>query len=205
MIDRNNDNITSSIEEKIAYMIGEMAKTENMELMYITEEKQGIFHMPELAFAYACGKTIMKHRLVVFDTSEVTWHRERSFNSGPVDLVFECKDQIFAIEFKMRNTADAYKADIAKLAALEIKPDHKQLSRIFCALVDVFEKCENNDDGRLNAIDEYDIQTDEYDIQTERLCESVVIPTVQDWYIQPTSCVVGVWSVVRRFDTCVTL
>lgn len=69
---------------RIAEIIFETAISEDKELSVITN--QGIFHMPELAFAYQCGKAILKEAHTIFDGLSVTWIREANLgNGGPTD------------------------------------------------------------------------------------------------------------------------
>ena len=94
--------------EEISKKICLIAEKENTELSKISNE--GIFHMPELAFAYLCGKEIMRDKEIYFGDSEVKWIREFDFgNGGPTDLIFEINgNEKIAIEFKLRDTTQAY-------------------------------------------------------------------------------------------------
>lgn len=168
---------------RIAEILFETAISENKELSVIAN--QGIFHMPELAFAYQCGKAILKEAHTIFDGLSVTWIREANLgNGGPTDLVFELENgDTLAIEFKLRGTATAYKKDIIKLC----KITQPNTSKIFCALIDVFDS-KLPDDGRQSYIESmlgYRV--------TSLLKRS--FKTKQNWYQSETSCVVGVWSV----------
>lgn len=169
--------------DRIAEIIYETAISEDKELSLIAN--QGIFHMPELAFAYQCGKAILKEAHTIFDGLNVTWIREENLgNGGPTDLVFKLENgDTLAIEFKFRDTTTSYEKDIIKLCKIT-KPN---TLKIFCALIDVFDS-KLPDDGRQRYI--------------ESLTGYRVIPllkksfsTKQNWYKSDTSCVVGVWSV----------
>ena len=106
----------------IADKITEVAKSENDELIKISEETNqnlGLFHMPELAFAYECGKYIMENAHNIFEPDDIpVWKRELNLgNGGPSDLIFEFKDGYkIVVEFKMRDTIDAYLNDVSKLS-----------------------------------------------------------------------------------------
>jgi len=168
---------------RIAEIICDTAISENDELSEIAQE--GIFHMPELAFAYECGKAILKEADSVFGHLSATWIREATLgNGGPTDLVFKLENgEKLAIEFKLRDTAAAYENDIIKLC----KITEPNTTKLFCALIDVFDS-KLPDDGRQRHI--------------ESLPGFSVIPikklafsTKQNWYQTKTSCVVCVWSV----------
>ena len=187
----------------LAKTICKVAQDENDELSELTQE--GIYHMPELAFAYQCGKEIIRNSLDIFGTNEVKWSREEDLrNGGPTDLTLHINNDFrVAIEFKMRDTASAYESDIKKLSKLK---DNKTI-KIFCALVDVLEK-DMDDDGRQRHI--------------ENLSGYEVLPihkmkfkTKQNWYKSQVYCVACVWSVgnipemqilqgaqVRRLSRC---
>lgn len=168
---------------RIAEIIFETAISEDKELSLIAN--QGIFHMPELAFAYQCGKAILKEAHAIFDGLSVTWIREGNLgNGGPTDLVFKLENgDTLAIEFKLRGTATAYKKDIIKLCKIK----QPNTSKIFCALIDVFDS-KLPDDGRQSYIE----SMAGYKV-TSLLIKS--FKTKQNWYQSKTSCVVGAWSV----------
>jgi hypothetical protein len=167
----------------ISEIICKTAVIEDQELSDISNE--GIFHMPELAFAYQCGKAIMKEAKHIFGNTNTLWLREENLgNGGPTDLVFKLDNgEILAIEFKLRDTTDAYEKDIVKLC----KINNPKVTKLFCALIDVFES-KLPDDGRQKHV--------------ESLPEYKVIPikkhsfnTSQKWYKSQVSCVVCIWSV----------
>lgn len=144
--------------ENIARKIIEVSEKENQALMTIaksgTNSKIGIFHMPELAFAYECGKQIMQNANEIFGDNIPEWCRELDLgNGGPTDLVFTFDDgEKIAIEFKMINNKYEYRRDLDKLAKLD-----KNTVKIFCALVDINKKELDGDniiDGRITYIEE---------------------------------------------------
>jgi len=172
-----------TIANKISQVIVNVAIQENSTLSSLV--KEGIFYMPELAFAYDCGKAIMAKSKSIFGDNTPTWLREVGLeNGGPTDLVFEFNDgKKIAIEFKLRDTSHAYIRDIKKLSELK---DNNTL-RIFCALIDVFTD-KLPDDGRQKAIEDLK----EYKV-IEILKET--FPTKSYGYVSPMSCVVALWTV----------
>ena len=144
--------------ENIAKKIIEVAEEENKQLMAIAKSganaKIGIFHMPELAFVYECGKQIMQNSNEIFGDNIPEWCRELGLgNGGLTDLVFAFNDgQKIAIEFKMINDKYEYRRDLDKLSKLD-----KNTVKIFCALVDINKKeldGDNITDGRITYIEE---------------------------------------------------
>ncbi len=172
-----------NISNKISNVILKVAKSEDSTLSSLV--KEGIFHMPELAFSYECGKAIMSESQSIFGSNIPKWVREKDLgNGGPTDLLFEFKDgKRIAIEFKLRDTCHAYIKDIEKLFNLK---DKKTL-RLFCALIDVFEN-KLPDDGRQSAIE----RLDKYQVT---IINKEKFPTKQNWYTSPVYCVAAVWSV----------
>lgn len=143
--------------------------------------------MPELAFAYACGKEIMSDALNVFGGKKPIWMREVDLgNGGPTDLVIKLENsKDIAIEFKLRDTADAYISDLEKLNKL----DSSKYVKVFCALIDTFTSDLDND-GRIKKIESFECAT----------ISSVLEPkpsfgVKQDWYKKDVSCVIGIWTV----------
>ena len=106
--------------DNIRKTIFQFALEENTELEKVC--KYGIFHMPELAFAYKCGKVITENRQTIFNGRDYIWLREREYkNYGIADMVFEpCdkKNPELVFEFKMDNTWNEYLRDIKKLISL---------------------------------------------------------------------------------------
>lgn len=172
-----------SLANELAEIIIEVARREDNALSELANE--GIFHMPELAFAYECGKAIMAQQSMLFAGNTPKWVREKNLgNGGPTDLLFEFSDgKRIAIEFKLRDTSNKYIKDIKKLSRLN---DDVTL-RIFCALVDVFES-ELPDDGRQKAVESFEDESVEV-IQKESF------PTKQSWYQSQVHCVAALWTV----------
>lgn len=171
------------IVKNLARLITNVAIKENQTLSLIP--KLGIFHMPELAFAYECGKAAMLDSENVFGNDIPTWVREKDLgNGGPTDLLFEFDNgKRIAIEFKIRDTVSSYKKDIEKLSKL---PDVDTI-KIFCALIDVFDK-KLPDDGR-------QAELEKASGNEVHVVSKTIISTSQDWYKSPTSCVVCIWSI----------
>ena len=115
---------------KLFETIYELACKENKEL--IQKFGKGIFFMPELAFSYLCGKSIMMEQSSIFGADDYTWVREKAFkNYGIADMVFESKSDNpeTVIEFKMDDTYHNYLRDVEKLRGLE-----GNFKKYFCAL-----------------------------------------------------------------------
>jgi len=182
-----NLNMTKYIQN-ITDKIVQVVKTENKMLMHISNQKSnsriGIFNMPELGFAYECGKQIMQNANEIFEGNIPEWSRETQLeNGGLTDLVFSFNDGTkIAIEFKMRDTSDAYISDIKKLS--EIK--NNQVTKIFCAIVDTMEK-DLPYDGRVRNINE-DERTKELYLESFK--------TNQSWYKSNVYALIGLWIVV---------
>ena len=181
--------------ENIAKKIIEVAEKENQQLMAIAKSgansKIGIFHMPELAFAYECGKQIMQDANKIFGDNIPEWCRELDLgNGGPTDLVFAFSDgRKIAIEFKMRDTGDAYRKDLLKLSNIK---DHN-VTRIFCAIIDTLEK-DLPYDGRvtrINAFHEMGFQVE--NALPSETNEFITFKTNQTWYTSNVSALVGIW------------
>ncbi len=175
--------------KKLAECICKVAEEENNELLEITENPSnatiGLFHMPELAFAYECGKHIMLNAKEIFGDNVPKWEREINLgNGGPTDLVFIFGDgQKIAIEFKMRDTIDSYKSDITKLSNIQ----DNNVIKLFCAVVDVFTK-DLGKDGRVQGFED--------DPNIKNLCLENFV-THQTWYKTEVSAVVGVWQLIK--------
>ena len=180
-----------SILEKIAEKIEYVAHEEEKELRSIGKDG-GIFDMPELAFAYVCGKWIMKNCQDVFGHDDVVWQREIDLgNGGPTDLVFRLQqmNRLIAVEFKMRDKIDNYRRDVDKLLA--INPDKAKnmaITRVFCALVDTFSHKGPNDERILALDSDPRLRS----IKKERL----IFDTKQKWYSSNIACVLCIWEVV---------
>jgi hypothetical protein len=178
------DNIRH-ILKKIGEQVYDVAVKEDLSLL--ESSGKGIFFVPELAFAYLCGKSIMENRKKIFGDLDAVWTREVNLGSdGPTDMVIELSSGIsIAIEFKLRDTATAYVKDLEKLSRLS----GDQYIKTFCALIDTFTKSLPGD-GRIAAIES---------IKPNYKVESILKPnpfaTKQDWYAGEVSCVVGFWEV----------
>ena len=174
--------------ENIARKIVEVAEKENQQLMAIAKSganpKIGIFHMPELAFAYECGKQIMQDVNKIFGDNIPEWSREKKLeNGGLTDLIFAFDDgQKIAIEFKMRGTGTAYLDDLDKLSKLK----DAKTTKIFCAIIDTFKK-DLRHDGRVIEIND--------DSRTEKNLYLVSFATNQTWYESDVSALVGIWKI----------
>jgi len=173
--------------EGIADKIIKVAREENKQLMEIADnslnQDLGIFNMPELAFAYECGKQIMQNANVLFGKNIPQWSRELNLgNGGPSDLVFNFNDgNQIVIEFKMRDTADAYFSDLNKLSELK----DEKIIKLFCAVIDVFPKDLKND-GRVTKVNN-DEKTKAIAIDSFK--------TNQSWYTSEVHALVGIWKV----------
>jgi len=172
---------------KIGKVIERVAREEDSVLKDIAN--QGIFYMPELAFAYSCGKAIMIEREYVFGDLSPVWKREEDLgNGGPTDLLFELPSgKCIAIEFKLRAREDSYVRDIEKLLRL----DSEKYVIAFCALVDTFSS-KVPDDGRVGRVEAF----------SKAKVVSLLEPkphfvTKQHWYNTETSCVIGFWGINR--------
>lgn len=144
--------------------------------------KNGVFDMPELAFAYAVGKEWTRRLSALHPDQTVTWRREvGNGRSGITDLVMEVKDhRPVYVEFKMANHRHAYQADIEKLQALT-----GDIDRVLCLVVDSFD---GESDGRIAHIAPH------LD-PVGPLSVFETSPTPRN----KVRCVVGVWT-VRQLD-----
>jgi hypothetical protein len=143
--------------------------------------------MPELAFAYSCGKEIMADRENVFGKLAPKWKREENLgNGGSTDLLFELANgKCIAIEFKLRDRGDAYIRDIEKL--LRLNSDKYVIA--FCALIDTSSD-KVPDDGRVSKVEAFS------SVKVLSLLEPKPhFVTKQARYKSETSCVVGFWSI----------
>jgi hypothetical protein len=147
----------------------------------LTKEK-GIFFAPELYISFCIGKDITKSCYNIFDTS-VEWLRETNFgNGGPTDIIFKTADTYVLIELKLRDTIEAYKADIEKLRRLNIASE-----KFFCVLLDSFTP--SNDD-RLNKLEK------EYS-NNLILIGHHVFPTWNNWYKKQIFCNLNLYSITH--------
>ena len=178
---------------KLAEIFSNVARREDLELNRIA--KEGIFFMPELAFAYACGKEAMIHSKEIFGQTDVRWQREENLGAGgPSDLIFKLSDEKqIIVEFKMRDKINSYNSDIKKLSRMGSLD-----AKIFCVLLDMFTKY-LPDDGRLKQLEE---SSGECLIPLQNPFLS--FSTIQHSYTNPISCVVGVWSVGEPPEWCLS-
>jgi len=146
----------------------------------------GIFFMPELAYAYACGKAVMVDSNRIFGNVNVAWEREVNLGlGGPSNLVFKLPSNYrIVVEFKMRDTLAGYVKEIRKLNRLT----DSQTAGIFCVLADPFS--DETSDKRVAQV------------EAEAGCKMTPLlhpfprfPTKQDRYSGEISCLVAAWSV----------
>lgn len=133
------------IIRKISSFIYSQALKENDELINLT--KYGLKKMPELAFAYQCGKEIFRLRNIILNSSDYTWEREYTINgcTGPSDVVFLNEDgnlPNYVIEFKLDATSYKYSDDIEKLKNIK----EEKWVKLFCSFKHVFIEDEKNVD-----------------------------------------------------------
>ncbi|MBC8400140.1 MAG: hypothetical protein H8E14_01485 [Candidatus Marinimicrobia bacterium] len=174
--------------KRLAQIFYKVAIQEEVRLIDLCDE--GIFFMPELAYAYECGKRIMEQSDHLFDGQIAKWHRELKLkNSGIADQVLELNTEPkhnIVVEFKLRAKINDYYADIDKLAKL----NPKNYTRIFCVLLDMF--TENiPDDGRIEKIENYK----NYNLKALNT-PFKQFSTNQHWYKSDVSCVVAAWQLV---------
>jgi len=172
--------------KKITDKIIETAKNENDQLMEIVNNNSnlGIFHMPELAFAYKCGKHIMQNKNNIFGDNIPQWCREVDLgNGGPSDLVFIFDNGYkIVIEFKMRDKVDAYIFDLEKLSKLE----NEKTIKLFCVITDTMKK-DLPFDGRIKKINNFKTVY-ELDFQSFK--------TKQTWYESDVYASIGIWEII---------
>ena len=147
---------------------------------------EGIFFVPELAYAYACGKAVMVDSERIFGATSIAWKGEVDLGlGGPSHLVFELASNYrIVVEFKMRDTLASYVKDIRKLNRLT----DSQTARIFCVLADPFS--DETSDRRVAQV------------EAEAGCKVTPLlhpfprfPTKQERYGGEISCLVAAWSV----------
>ncbi|MBR9859787.1 hypothetical protein GYB22_03380 [bacterium] len=105
-------------EKTLNQILTELTLREDEQLRALTGK--GIFFIPELAFAYLCGKALFSKNEI---SKEYIWVRERTYPEyGIADLVLEPIDQSvhkeIVLEFKMDVAIDSYISDIIKLQRL---------------------------------------------------------------------------------------
>ncbi|MEW6061904.1 MAG: hypothetical protein AB1600_08195 [Bacteroidota bacterium] len=160
------------------------AKREDNELKRLCSK--GIFFMPEIAFAFGVGKEIYRNRSHIFNGLNLEWKREETLgNTGPIDLVFKIDgNYCIPIEFKIRQTSDAYISDVRKLIALYTQ----KCFPVFCALVDAFED-NVTFDSRITLLEK------EFNNNLTRLGDIESFSTWNDRYKKPIRCEIGVWQI----------
>lgn len=174
----------SFAQHEICSIILDFAKSEND---FLRENFQkGIFHMPELGFAYEAGKRIAVWMNQHYGSSEYIWVREKTLSKeGPTDLVFETTrlgQPNYAIEFKLDNTYHSYTSDIRKLNRLSIPGWQKY----FCSLKWVMNG--NQADGFLETLKR------EFDTVADLVC-SDHFSTVVGTSTQEQLCLFTFWKV----------
>ncbi len=151
---------------------------EDEELTSLTN--QGIFCAPELYIAFIIGKEIKTNETTIFG-KEALWIRETDFgNGGPTDFAFKTDSDTFVFEVKLRNTIDAYAADVVKLKRLD-----QNYTKYFLALVDSWDT-DREKDGRIVAL-----ENQHKDLKRISLTS---FPTKQNWYKGKISCTLGLWK-----------
>ena len=176
----------SSLLVRMSQVLADVATAENSALQELCNE--GIFFMPEIAYAYACGKELMARRSTLAPDLPMSWKREIKLHTdGPCDLVVDLSDgRQVAFEFKVRSTLQGYQSDLEKLMRIK----EPKMARVFCALVDSFTRDLPDTDERIRGIER------SYPGAVSRLLDPFPsFPTVQSVYKRDISCVVAVWSV----------
>ena len=139
----------------------------------------GIFSVPELAYAYLVGKEAVAWLRSGSDR-KVQWERERSLGgAGPTDLVLTVDGLVVAVEFKVAGTYPAYERDVEKLAASGAG------AGVFVALVDRF----------AGAPDPRVAHVDGLRGTTRARPEFEAFPTRTRRYTRPVECEVAMWAV----------
>jgi hypothetical protein len=181
-------NSMSPVLKALADTIIDIARNEDAVLRRV---RQGIFHMPELAFVHAVGRAIAARAHEIFATPNVRWLPEVSIGGahGPTDLVFEVEGQkAYAFEFKQGANAESYVRDLRKLASL----DAERYERIFCALIDTWPK-EIDPNPRITAVVKSGVPV-------ERLVEHFdFFATLDSRFKNQVCCVVGLWRVAPDY------
>lgn len=118
---------------------------------------KGVYFAPEQHIAFCIGQAIMKNRNVIFGEGvNVLWQREKKLGEkgqgkgygAATDIIFIVDDKKIAIELKLRDTIDYYKADVEKLSKLP-----EDIEKYFCVLLDSY--TENNDIRLINLESEF--------------------------------------------------
>jgi len=128
----------------------------------------------------------MKNKREIFGDIIPEWQREEDLgNGGPTDLVFEYENkERIAIEFKLRDTHDAYIKDLDKLDKL----DSRNIAKIFCALTDTFTSNLPHDE-RIQVVEKH------FKGRLKSLLKpNRIFSTIQNWYQRDVTCIVCVWA-----------
>ncbi len=171
------------MDEKLLYdIISFRIIQEDKELSNLVN--YGIFYAPELYIAFILGKYIKKYEIEIFG-EKIKWERELklSTNSGPTDFLFKTKNTTYVFELKLRDTIDAYDADVKKLQKLT----DKQYKKYFLALIDTW--CLEQEDNRI-------VELEMKNKNLKRLHPFISFPTLQNWYKKPVCCTIGLWEVL---------
>lgn len=172
--------------KQIAELIVGVAREEDLILRRVGK---GIFLMPESAFVYAVGRALALSAKKIFDTPEVEWCPETTFEDvGRVDLVFKVNGgKLFAFEFKRAGSGEAYADDIRKLARL----DRASCHALFVGLIEAWPES-IKDDPRIRAVEHVE------GVTVERITSSgkgFDFFATESHYKNQVCCVVGIWRV----------
>ena len=165
-------------------IIVELLKSEDKELHPLTNF--GIFYAPELYIAFIIGKEIKKNEITVLGRS-MDWIREIDLkNGGPTDFAFINKDKDsngkeYAFELKLRDTYEAYCADIEKLKRLD-----GNYLKYFLALVDSSTKDQDKDPRIVKIEKTYP--------KLKRVAPFISFKTQDNWYVGDITCIVALWK-----------
>ncbi len=166
-------------EELLYKTIFDRLIQEDKELTSLTD--QGIFYAPELYIAFIIGKEIKKNDAIIFG-QPTKWIRETDFgNGGPTDLAFLTVNKTYVFELKLRDTIDAYSADIDKLKKLG-----STYSKYFIALVDSWDTDRDHDTRIVTLENKHQ--------DLIRISTFTSFPTKQVWYKRQICCMVGLWT-----------
>lgn len=168
---------TASILRDLYHAAVLVARREDADVRALSGD--GVFSVPELAYAYLVGKEFASRRRFGHG-KEVVWEREKGLGgAGPTDLVLTVDEAVMAVEFKVRSTYDAYERDVEKLAA------SRAGLGVFCALVD---RSAGAPDPRIEHVDGLGGVT--------RLVRDFeAFPTRTGRYAGSIECVVAAWVV----------
>ena len=149
--------------------------------------EKGIFSIPELAFTYEVGKSLVLNQERIFGSKGWQFDREIKIDSnGPTDLILTNNsfDKKILIEFKIKYTYEAYINDIEKLKSYS--PD--KYLKYFCALIDAFYD-KNINDERIKKLNEL------YNQNFIWKPKNFEFFTTLNYYKKQNVCVVGFWQI----------